>query len=49
MHDEGVGLGLGEARAVEAEEAGVFADTGEHRLALAFVLDAQEVDDIGTG
>src|SRR5580704_3488101 len=47
VHDEGIGLGAGEPGFVEAEEAGVFAEAGKHGLALAFVLDAEEVDDVG--
>jgi hypothetical protein len=49
VHDESVGFGEGEALAVEAVEADVFVEAGEHGLALAFVLDAQEVDDVGVG
>jgi len=35
MHDERVGFSFGETRFVEAEELGIFADAGKHRLALA--------------
>ncbi|MFM1944055.1 MAG: hypothetical protein RI897_3037, partial [Verrucomicrobiota bacterium] len=47
MHDDGVGFGAFEPFFIQAEQAGVFADAGEHGFALAFVLDAEEVDDIG--
>ena len=47
VHDQGVGLGPGQAGLGQAEQAGVFAEAGKHRLALALVLDAQEVDDVG--
>ena len=47
VHDERVGFGFLEARFVEAKERGVFVDARKHRLALALVLDAQEMDDVG--
>ena len=49
MHDEGVGLEPRGALLGEAEEGGVFAEAGEVFLALALVLDAQEVDDVDLG
>ena len=47
MHDHGVGLEPGEALLVQAEHRSVFADAWEERLALAFVLDAEQVDHVG--
>ena len=49
MHDHGLRLGEGETFAVQAEEPGVLADARKHRLALALVLDAEEIDHIGVG
>ena len=49
MHDHGLGLGERETVAVQAEELGVLADARKHRLALALVLDAEEIDHIGVG
>ena len=49
MHDHGLRLGEREAFAIEPEEPGVLADAWEHRLALALVLDAKEVDHICVG
>src|SRR5688572_32659710 len=40
-------LGKREACFGEPEQAGVFADAWEHGFTLAFVLDAQEIDDVG--
>lgn len=47
VHDQDVGFGGGEAGVVDAEERGVFAQAWEHGLALALVLDAEEIQDIG--
>src|SRR5216110_3005829 len=49
MHDQHVGLGATETGFVQPEKAGVFADARKHRLALALVLDAQQVDDVSIG
>ena len=49
MHDNHVGFCPREALLVESEQGGVFIEAGEHRLALALVLDAQQVDDVGIG
>jgi hypothetical protein len=38
---------VGRAGLGQAEKAGVFANARKHRLALALVLDAQQVDDVG--
>ncbi len=47
MHDQRIGFGPGQAGFVQAEKLRVFVDAGEHGLALALVLDAQQVDDVG--
>ena len=47
MHDQGVGPGFRQPRFVETEEAGIFAETWKHRLALTLVLNAEQVDDVG--
>src|SRR3954463_11596344 len=44
VHDQSIGFTAVKPSFVEAEQISVLADTGEHGLALAFVLDAQQVD-----
>src|SRR5947208_2172489 len=46
MHDEAVGLEPFRAGFGETKEAGVFAEAREILLALALLLDAEEIDDI---
>ncbi|MBX3745443.1 MAG: ComEC/Rec2 family competence protein [Verrucomicrobiae bacterium] len=47
VHDEDIGFEVGHAAAIETVLGAIFADPGEHRLALPFVLNAEEIDDIG--
>src|SRR6266567_853225 len=47
VHNEGIWFCSREARGVEAKEAGVFAEAGKHALALPFMLDAQQIDNVG--
>ena len=49
MHDQRIGFGFFQALFVQAKQTRVFAQTGKHALALPFVLDAQQIDDIGIG
>src|SRR5437867_7391071 len=49
MHNEHVGFGPGKTDFVQAKQVGIFVNAREHRLALAFVLDAQQVDDVRVG
>src|SRR6185437_4444960 len=46
MHDERVGLRFRETRFVQNEKLCVFIDARKHRLTLALMLDAQQMDDV---
>ena len=47
MHDHGIGLEPGEPLLVQAKQGGVFPNTREQRLPLAFMLDSQQIHHVG--